>query len=55
MPKIRRALVLKANAPLTITKPYQQLEPKVTPAYQRQIDKCLNCTKPAKECKEDCK
>lgn len=54
MAKIKGVLVLKADAPLVLTKPYQERTRKTTVAEQRKIDKCLNCTKPARECKGDC-
>lgn len=51
--KVKGVRVLKADAPMTIVKGMEK-ERKVSVAEQRRIDKCLNCTKPAEECKGDC-
>ena len=53
MAKIKCVLVLKADAPLTLPVGAKR-QRKVSISEQRKIDKCLNCTKPARECKGDC-
>ena len=52
--KIAGVRVYCGRAIMTISKG-EPRERKTTVAEQRRIDKCLNCTKPAKECKGDCK
>ena len=54
--RIGKKIILKGNAPLTAAVGSKEHEktPKITEPYQRQIDRCLNCAKPASECKGNC-
>lgn len=51
--KVKNRKVYKADALLTLPAGGKK-DRKVTVSEQRKIDKCLNCTKPASECKGDC-
>lgn len=51
--KIKNRIVYKGDAPLTLPIGGKK-DRKTTVSEQRKIDKCLNCTKSARECKGDC-
>lgn len=51
--KIASIRVYRGEALMTLSSGAKK-ERKTTVSEQRKIDKCLNCTKPASECKGQC-
>lgn len=51
--KVASRRVYKGDAIMTLSRGAKK-ERKVTVSEQRKIDRCLNCTKPANECKGEC-
>lgn len=51
--KVASIRVYKGDAIMTVPIGYKRKR-KVSVSEQRKIDRCLNCTKPANECKGSC-
>lgn len=51
--KVKSIRIYKGDAIITLPQGVKK-EHKLTREEQRRIDKCLNCTKPASECKGEC-